>query len=344
MQKKLISFLLSLFMMLGLMAGCSGEPEGRKIAMVTDGNAVSDEHLNHSVWRALLEYEEENKIEVNFYRPNSFNTDEYLMGVDTLVKNGYEIIILPGVIMSEAFLRACESYPNTWFIGIESDVETVPKNGTVIRFDNGQVGYLAGFAAASEHPGRSYGGVFSLDSAAENELIHSFMDGVIGADPSASVSAENFVFVGETVAYPKGQFEASKLFENGVDTLLVCSEPTGLGALAEARLRRQAGDDIWAVGTDADTFVTATYDVESDLSAVLTSALCNYGKAAIDIVMKLQEGDKTPLGTSVLFDLSSGFIGIPEENPNLSEETVEAVKAEAEKLLSGEIVLAQPKN
>ena len=186
--------------------------------------------------------------------------------------------------------------------------------------------------------------MFSLDSASERELIHSFADGIMSADPSASCSIDNFVFTGETVNYPAGQYEASKLFEKGINTLLVCSEPTGLGALAEARLRCQAGDDVWAVGTDADIFTTAVYDAANDLSVAFTSAFCNYGKAAIDTVIRLQEGDTTPLGTSLLFDLASGFIGIPEENPNLSEDTVNAVKAQAEKLMSGDIVLAQPKN
>lgn len=345
MHKKICGLLLCAALLCTLLAGCSGSQPVYKVAMVTDGGAVSDNHLNNTVWLALQALNEEYGVDYTYYRPASSDTAGFLEGVDTLTENGYDLILFPGSLFGEAFEEACARYPACTFITVDCNPETVPANGAAAVFDKSQAGFLAGYAAALELKNTRFGGVFGSDGPSARELLSGFAQGVdqARADQGVMVSdaAEDFVFLNDRTNYPLGQQTAATLFEQGVSCLLVSSDPTGLGALAEARTRRQAGDQaVWAVCSDADGHVTAQYDVENDLSAALTTALCDYEKAAYDLVSKLLEGDTSPLGRATVFDLTSGGVGLPEENPALSESTVKACAEAAEKIQSGAIVIA----
>ena len=345
MHKKVLSIGLALAMLLSmtvLLSGCSGqEDKVYSVGIVSDGNALSDNHLNQPVWEALQELASEHQFTYGFARSQSNDNASFMAGIDYLVGEGANVIVLPGVLFTEAFTEACAKYPGVYFIAIDCNPETVPQNGAAIVFDKSQAGFLAGYAAAVELQGGTYGGVFGNPDA--RELISGFLQGIEYACTqhgiTASASAENFTCLDSRTSYPRGQQTAATLFEQGMTCLLTGSDPTGMGALAEARTRRQAGDDIWAVCSDADGHITARYDEEQDRSACLTTALCDYGFAFRTLVDRLMEGDTTFLGRATVFDLASGGVGLPEEPVHLSKDTLEAVEQAAEALKSGEIII-----
>lgn len=345
MHKKICGLLLCAALLCTMLSGCAGSKPTFKIAMVTDSGAVSDNHLNNAVWKVLKALDEAYDVDYNYYRPDSNETADFLKGVATLVENNYNYILLPGSLFEEAFAEACAMYPSCTFIAIDCNPETVPQNGAAAVFDKSQAGFLAGYAAALELKNTRFGGVFGADAPEVRELLSGFAQGIdqARADQGALVTAaaEDFVLLGDRTDYPLGQQTAATLFARGVSCLLISSDPTGLGALAEARTRREAGDDaVWAVCSDADGRVTAQYGPAGEYSAALTTALCNYEQAAFDLASKLLEGDTSPLGRATVYDLASGGVGLPEENMNLSESTVSACAAAAEKIQSGAIVIA----
>ena len=343
MMKKWTAGLLCLLTALALMTGCVKKPPEQKIAMVTDSMAVSDNHLNQSVWRGgLLKLEEDYNADVNFYRPQNYDEEEYMTGVKTLVEAGYNVIVLGGRVFTDTLLRACETWPDVTFIGVDSEVETVPSNAVVAVFDKAEAGFLAGAAAAMELGDVRFGGVAGQNAAPDEELLSGFLQGAAYA--GVTPDRADFVAVGDPLNFPLGQQATARLVESGVQCLLVSSDPTGLGAAAELRVRASMGADVRMVGCEADYWNTASYYVDDEQrSPVVTSAWCSYGEAVRQIVVDLIEGDE-PLGRFRLFDVNSGAVGLPEENPNLSQETLEKCEALLEQLKSGEIVVAAETN
>ena len=154
MHKKFLSLCLALVMLFSLsvgLTGCSGSGETYRLAIISDGNALSDNHLNQPVWEAIQEAAKEYQLEFGYYYPSSNDTATYMAGVDKLVnEGGFNVIVLPGVLFTETFTEACAKYPNCYFIGIDCNPETVPANGAAVLFDKSQAGFLAGYAAALE--------------------------------------------------------------------------------------------------------------------------------------------------------------------------------------------------
>lgn len=344
MIKKKLSIFLLMFMMLGLFTGCSRNETDYKIGMVTDSGSISDNHLNQAVWEGLEETEKTYGVEINYYRPSSADTQSFMQGVKTLVESGYNIIVLPGSLFTETLEQASDMYKECVFIGIDCNPSQISENVAAAVFDKSQAGFLAGFASALELEGYRFGGVFGSSSASNQELLSGFLQGVKYANDNygskATADKNDFVFLNSSVDYPLGEQQSAILFENGVNCLVASSDPSGLGALAEAKMRRTAGDDIWIVGTDVDVFQTAMVDTEKELSASVTSAMCDYGKAVGVIAADIIEGDVSPLGQLTVFDLEAKAVGLPKDNPNLSKETLEACASLEEKMLSNEIVIA----
>lgn len=344
MKKKLTALALAAVMMLMLAAGCARSETDHKIAMVTDSASVSDNHLNQAVWQGLELIADEYGADINFFRPSGPITDNFMEGVDTLIENGYDVIVFPGALFTETLERACAAYPDCIFVGIDCDMESVPSNAVTVSFDKSQAGFLAGLAAAIELDGKTFGCVLGSSSPFAEELVSGLMQGVEYArehyGSTAVLSHENMVLLDDTANYPLGQQQAAMLFDSGVDCILVSSDPTGLGAAAEARMRALMGDEVYIIGSDADMYVTAEYDTEKELSCAVTSAMSDYSAAICSVAKDIIVGGDAQLGKNLVFDLGSGSVGLPEENPSLSQEALDAAADAAKKISSGELVVA----
>lgn len=342
-MKKTIALILALVLVCALPAGCSRARTDYKIAIVTDSGAISDNHLNQAVWEGLEIIEEEYHADINFYRPENASNEELELGAATLIENGYNIIVYPGVICSEAFIAAAKAHPDIFFIGVDCLADDVPENAAVITFDKGQAGFLAGLAAALERPEGRFGGVLGSRLPCLEELVSGFIQGVSYARENygshAAAETGDFLFAEDMKNYPLGQSMAAGLFDGkNIDTLLVSSDPTGYGAAAEGRVRASF-EDLKIVGSDADYYETAIYNADDKLSCAVTSAFCDYADATADILRSIIKEEEGVLGTSHVFDLSTSSVGLPEENPNLSEDTVGKCGEAKEKLISGEITI-----
>ena len=79
-----------------------------------------------------------------------------------------------------------------------------------------------------------------------------------------------------------------------------------------------------------------------DKSVVLTSAMKYLGKSAYDMINAELKGE-FPGGKTLTFDIKNDGVGIPEKNPNLSEETVAKVNEVKEKMKKDEIKVSAKK-
>ena len=136
-----------------------------------------------------------------------------------------------------------------------------------------------------------------------------------------------------------GQTLAAKQYDAGAYVIFHAAGGTGNGLISEAKDRRAAGDDVWAIGVDKDQYEDGIY--EGTNSAVLTSMMKRVDVAAYNVCKDTMEGN-FPGGTTLLFNLSNDGVGIPELNPNLTAEIIAAVATYKTSIIDGLVVPTVP--
>ena len=104
----------------------------------------------------------------------------------------------------------------------------------------------------------------------------------------------------------------------------------------EAKNRRLAGEDVWAVGVDVDQYSVG--DMGNGESCILTSAMKDVTGVAYDQAMAAANGTFQG-GTHLILGVAEGRAGIPATNPNLTPEIEETVASVAELIADGTIVI-----
>ena len=121
---------------------------------------------------------------------------------------------------------------------------------------------------------------------------------------------------------------------SGLAGAVAAAGGVGTGVITEAKTRVVNGEEVWVIGVDSDQYADGIY--EGDKSIILTSAIKKINEAAYQMI-EAELNDKFPGGQTLKFDATNDGIGIPAENPNLSDETVAKVNEVLEAIKNGEI-------
>ena len=154
-----------------------------------------------------------------------------------------------------------------------------------------------------------------------------------------NIAPENVVYEGTFDNVAGGQQIAAQMYERGVKAIFTAAGGVGAGAINEAKTRAKSGEEVWVIGVDVDQYADGIYDEANNKSVVLTSAVKKIDQAAYEMIKANLEGN-FPGGETLTFDAKNDGVGIPAENPNLSEETVNTVKEVFEKIKSEEVVVS----
>ena len=119
-MKRIISLLL-VFVIVFALTGCNSkivadEPLDMSVAMVTDSGDITDQSFNQTTYEAAKAWCEENDAKFNYYHPDGDDVDHRVASVDQAVKDGYNIILLPGNAFGATIVRVAEKYPDVKFI------------------------------------------------------------------------------------------------------------------------------------------------------------------------------------------------------------------------------------
>ena len=119
-MKRIISLLL-VFVIVFAITGCNGkivadEPLDMSVAMVTDSGDITDQSFNQTTYEAAKAWCEENDANFNYYHPDGDDVDHRVASVDQAVKDGYNIILLPGNAFGATIVRVAEKYPDVKFV------------------------------------------------------------------------------------------------------------------------------------------------------------------------------------------------------------------------------------
>lgn len=353
MKKRTLSVLLSALLMVSVFSACKSETPAPgengteptanavKVGMVTDSGTIDDKSFNQGTWEGIEKASNDFGLEIKYLKPGGQTQADYIKEISNLYDAGYRLIITPGFKFSDAVAEAQDKYPDCKFVII--DTEPTGKTGTntvSIYFKEEQSGFIAGLAAALELKTGDFGFIGGMQIPSVQKFSWGYQQGIKYANDNygttVTMKEENFVYQGSFDNSPAGQQLAATMYDRGVKCIFIAAGTTGVGAINEVKSRRLAGEDVWGIGVDSDQYAAGLYD--DTHSAIITSATKRVDVAAYQMIE--QELNSTFPGGQVLrLDASSGSVGLPDENPNLSKDTTDKAAEVFEKIKSGEITV-----
>ena len=350
MKKKFLALALSALMVTGLVGCGSSDNSGNsgegtlKVGMVTDSGTIDDKSFNQGTWDGIIEAGEKLGIDKNYMQPAGETEADYLTEIQNLYDAGYKFIITPGFKFETAIYNAQEKYTDAKFVIIDGspndgkDNYVVANNTVAIYFAEEQGGFAAGVAAAVELQTGDLGFIGGMELPAVQKFNYGFQQGIAYANEkygtNVTIKEENIVYSGSFSDTALGQQLAAQMYDRGVKAIFAAAGGVGTGVITEAKTRVVNGEEVWVIGVDSDQYADGIY--EGDKSIILTSAIKKINEAAYQMI-EAELNDKFPGGQTLKFDATNDGIGIPAENPNLSDETVAKVNEVLEAIKNGEI-------
>jgi basic membrane protein A len=344
-MKKLLSLVLALVMVGAVLSGCGPKKaSGFKVGMVTDSGTIDDKSFNQGTWEGVLKAGKDFGLDTKYLKPTGTTEADYTKEIGNLYDAGYKFVVCPGFKFSTAIYAAQNKYADGKFVIIDAapaDAKgnsVVGKNTVAVFFSEHESGFAAGVAAAVQLKTGDFGFIGGMEIPAVQKYNWGFQQGVQYANKNfgtnVTMKAENVVYQGSFDNVAAGQQIAASMYDKGVNCIFAAAGGVGVGAINEAKARAKAGKQVWLVGVDVDQYADGVYD--GTKSAILTSAMKKIDQATYDIIKNETEG-KFPGGQTLTFDAKNGGIGIPDKNPNLTDDTTNKVKDVLNKIKSGDI-------
>lgn len=318
--------------------------EGVKVGMVTDSGTITDKSFNQGTWEGILLAKEEFGIAERYLQPGGETVDDYLTEIGNLVEAGHNLIVTPGFKFEVAIYEAQDEYPETNFILIDGAPHTADysefrreNNVVSVFFAEQEAGFLGGIAAALESKTGKVGFIGGMEIPPVQAFGWGYTAGVAYANANYGTNVEvaDYIYQGSFDQVDAGQQLAASMFDKGIDVIHAAAGGVGVGAINEAKVRAADGETVYIVGVDVDQYADGIY--EGDKSVILTSAMKRVDTAAYDYIKAHLEGN-FPGGQEIRLTVKEGGVGLPMENPNLSEETMAKTEEVFAGLVDGSIV------
>ena len=361
MKKRLLSLLAVSAITVTLFAGCGSssgtgdktagdkttKEEKLKVGMVTDSGTIDDKSFNQGTWEGLKKTEIDFGTETKYVKPSGETEADYLKNIGDLYDSGFKFIATPGFKFETAIFKAQDQYKDAKFVlidGTPNDGATpkanykVGENAVSILFAEHQSGFIAGVAAAVQLKEGDLGFIGGMEIPAVQKFNWGFQQGVAYSNKSLgtkiSLKAENVVYQGTFNDTAAGQQLAAQMYDKGVKAIFCAAGGVGNGVITEAKARAASGKAVWVIGVDRDQYQDGVG--ADNKSVVLTSAVKKVETASYDMVKQLKDG-KFPGGQTIIFDITKDAVGIPEKNPNLTDDTMKTVNDVVAKLKDGSV-------
>ncbi|GIQ67247.1 BMP family ABC transporter substrate-binding protein [Xylanibacillus composti] len=363
-MKKSMIVLALVAMFASLLAGCGSSNEGSgnagsgdtndsgasfKVGMVTDAGTIDDKSFNQGTWEGVELAANEFGLEKKYLKPAGTTEADYMKEIGNLYDADFKFIVTPGYKFETAIFQAQERYADAKFVLIDGYPhngdynEVVGENTVSIFFAEHESGFLAGVATAVELQEGEAGFIGGMEIPAVQKFNWGFQQGLAYANENLgtniSLKPENVVYEGSFDNSAAGGQLAAQMFDRGVNVIFCAAGGVGIGAISEAKNRVQAGEEVWIVGVDVDQYADGVYDEDANSSVVLTSAMKKIDQVAYDMIKAELDGE-FPGGEILTFDAKNDGVGIPVENPNLSDATVTQVDEIFAQIKAGEIVVS----
>lgn len=344
-MKKFLTVLLVVLMALS-MTGCKkDEPQDKnvKIGFVSDVGGIDDKSFNQTTWAGLVKFAEEIGLvkDTDYKFIESKSDADYDKNIESFIDEGYDLIACAGYMFADSVAAVAKANPEQKILVIDVNwiaVEEAP-NVKQVGFNVEQGSFLVGYAAgleAQKAGSNKVGMVIGGEGASMDPFYAGYQQGVWAANPDCEIyywCANN-----DYGSPEKGKAQAKIMFDAGCTVVFGCAGATGNGVITEAAERRANGENVWAIGVDTDQYHMGYYDKEQTKSAVLTSMMKRVDFAMYDAAKEVKEG--TFKGGVYTYNLANNGVGVPDSNPNLSEETIKAINDIKAEIVAGTKVVS----
>lgn len=351
MNKRILALSMTLVLALSFaLTGCgSNESDLTKVGMVTDSGTIDDKSFNQGTWEGIQKYKEDKgTIEVTYQKPDNEADTDYLNAINDLVDNGYEIIVTPGFKFETAIFAAQEDHPETTFILIDGTPHDaayenfkIGENTVSIFFNEHEAGFLAGVAAALSTETGKLGFVGGMEIPPVQKFGWGYQAGVKYANDNFGSSAEivDYIFEGSFNNVAGGQQIASGMYDKGIDIIFHAAGGVGVGIFSEAKERAASDEAVWVIGVDSNQYDAGLLE-DGETSVTLTSALKRVDVAAYNYI-DAKLNDQFPGGKEIRLSLADNAVGIPDDNPNLSDDVEDKVAEAKKAVLDGDVTVPE---
>ena len=296
-----------------------------KVGLVTDVGGLHDRGFNQLSYAGLKQAQANLHIQGRVLLSKS-NSD-YIPNLSALAKQGYDLVIAVGFLMTDPVDAVATQFPNTKFAIIDVDQTTLkhrPKNveGLIFREQEGGylIGYLAGLVTKHQGGKQIVGVVGGIAIPPVNRFAGGYKAGAKAADPGIEVLVD---YSQDFVAQAKCKERALNQISAGAQVIFADAGACGLGVLDAAKEK-----GIWALGGDADQSYLGPQVLSSELKKVDVSVYSTINA----LVHNRFKGN-----SNALFTTANGGIGIGKISPKIPKSIVDQVLAVKKKMAAGKI-------
>ena len=313
----------------------------QKVALVTDVGTIDDESFNQATWQGVKAYCEANGIEYTYYQPTEDSTEARCISIDQAIKEGANVVVMPGYLFGASIVREQEKYPDVYFIAVDVGAGDLTEdyatyydpaaNVVCATFAEEQAGYLAGYAVVMD----GYTKLGFLGGMAVPAVIrygYGWLQGARDAAKELGVEVEcNYTYGGQFFGDANITAKMEGWYAGGTEIVFACGGGIYTSAVEAANIH---GAKV--VGVDVDqSYIDA---------CIVTSAMKGLQNVTETILADLEAGkwEATYGGKFINYSLAEGdYVGIPtaEDSWRFGTFTMEQYEAVHAKLMSGEIVV-----
>lgn len=355
--RKLLTQVGCAILSLGLLSGCGQTTDSAttnskferidtdlQVGLVIGTGTIDDRSFNQGCWEGITGTVDKHK----YVTPAGETESDYLVSIGNLYEADYPFIVTPGYYFETADYIAQTKYPDANFVLLDGEPKdangnvNVAENTVSITFAEHEAGFVAGVAAAVELKEGDFGFMGGMEAPAVVRFEAGFKQGITYANENLNTNITiddmNVVYVGSFGDKAAGQQIAAQMYDRGVDVIFTAAGGTGIGAITEAKSRTGKGETAWVIGVDSDQYEDGIYDASTNASVVLTSAVKYVDQATHDMIVA-KVNNEFPGGQSLTYAIVNDGVGIPAENPNLSEETMSVINDLYEQVKAGTITI-----
>ena len=346
MKFRLISIITALSLIFSwALSGCGRNDtatSGIKVGMVTDGGTIDDKSFNQNTWEGIAKYEKENgTIESKYLQSSGTQETDFIAAINDLIDSGYNLIVTTGNKFETAVSKAAEQHPDISIILLDGE----PSNGTEyvkhdnvisILFADQEAGFLAGVAAALSSGSGKVGFIGGSQIAPVARFGVGYKAGVKYANATygTNVQIVDFVYQGTFNDPASGQTLASGMYDKGIDIIFHAAAGTGVGVFNEAKERAEKGQKVYVIGVDLDQYDTGK--ISTGKSVTLTSAMKRLDNAVYKYI-DAKVNNSFQGGETIILSAADDGVGLPDTNPNLSEDTINKINETKQNLADGRL-------
>jgi basic membrane protein A len=305
--------------------GSAAPAEKIRVGLVTDIGGLHDRGFNQLSYAGLKRAQA--KLGVDGRVILSKQNADYVPNLSTLARQGYDLVIAVGFLMTDAVDAVSQRFPKTKFAIIDVDQTQLkhrPKNvrGLLFREQEGGylIGYLAGLVTKKQGGPQVVGVVGGIKIPPVDRFAGGYKAGARAANPEIKVLVD---YSQDFVAQGKCKEIALNHIAAGSQVEFADAGGCGLGVHDAAKEK-----GIWSLGGDADQSYLGPQILSSELKKV--------DVAVYDTIRSASSGTFKG-GANSVFTTANGGIGIGKISPKIPQSIVTQVMAVKKRMAAGKI-------